>query len=48
LLFGVLLRRRLADQPFEMQPGETLVAFTDWVTDTVGDGDERFASPPSV
>jgi PAS domain S-box-containing protein len=30
------------EQPFEMQPGETLVAFTDGVTDTVGDGDERF------
>jgi serine phosphatase RsbU (regulator of sigma subunit) len=28
--------------PFEMQPGETLVAFTDGVTDTVGRGDERF------
>jgi PAS domain S-box-containing protein len=27
---------------FEMQPGETLVAFTDGVTDAVGKGDERF------
>jgi PAS domain S-box-containing protein len=30
------------ETPFEMQPGETLVAFTDGVTDTVGEGDERF------
>jgi serine phosphatase RsbU (regulator of sigma subunit) len=28
--------------PLEMRPGETLVAFTDGVTDTVGEGEERF------
>jgi serine phosphatase RsbU (regulator of sigma subunit) len=28
--------------PFEMQPGETLVAFTDGVTDAVGEDEERF------
>jgi sigma-B regulation protein RsbU (phosphoserine phosphatase) len=28
--------------PFEMRPGETLVAFTDGVTDAVGEGEERF------
>jgi serine phosphatase RsbU (regulator of sigma subunit) len=27
---------------FQMQPGETLVAFTDGVTDAVGENDERF------
>jgi PAS domain S-box-containing protein len=30
------------EAPVELQPGETLVAFTDGVTDTVGKGDERF------
>jgi PAS domain S-box-containing protein len=31
--------------PFEMRPGETLMAFTDGVTDTVGEGEERFGLP---
>ena len=30
------------EAPFEMRPGETLVAYTDGVTDAVGEGDERF------
>jgi len=30
------------EETFEMQPGETLVAFTDGVTDAVGTGGERF------
>jgi PAS domain S-box-containing protein len=30
------------EAPFEIQPGETLVAYTDGVTDAVGEGDERF------
>jgi PAS domain S-box-containing protein len=32
------------ETPFAMQPGETLVAITDGVTDTVGPGDERFGA----
>jgi serine phosphatase RsbU (regulator of sigma subunit) len=30
------------EAPLQMRPGETLVAFTDGVTDTVGEGEERF------
>jgi PAS domain S-box-containing protein len=41
-LLGAFSAVEWPESPFEMQPGETLVAFTDGVTDTVGEGDERF------
>jgi PAS domain S-box-containing protein len=43
-LLGAFDEASWTDVPFEMQPGETLVAFTDGVTDAVGAGDERFGS----
>jgi PAS domain S-box-containing protein len=41
-LLGAFASVDWPEERFEMQPGETLVAFTDGVTDTVGEGDERF------
>jgi PAS domain S-box-containing protein len=43
-LLGAFDEVHWTDVPFQMQPGETLVAFTDGVTDTVGEGDERFGT----
>jgi serine phosphatase RsbU (regulator of sigma subunit) len=41
-LLGAFSKVDWPEMPFELQPGETLVAITDGVTDTVGPGDERF------
>jgi PAS domain S-box-containing protein len=41
-LLGAFAGARREETPFTMQPGETLVAFTDGVTDTVGKDGERF------
>jgi PAS domain S-box-containing protein len=41
-LLGAFLSVEWPEATFQMQPGETLVAFTDGVTDTVGPNDERF------
>ncbi|HWX98192.1 MAG TPA: SpoIIE family protein phosphatase [Solirubrobacteraceae bacterium] len=41
-LLGAFSSVEWPEAPFEMKPGETLVAFTDGVTDAVGKGDERF------
>jgi PAS domain S-box-containing protein len=43
-LLGAFDEANWTDVPFQMQPGQTLVAFTDGVTDTVGEGDERFGT----
>ncbi len=41
-LLGAFASVKRLETPFVMQPGETLVAITDGVTDTVGEGGERF------
>jgi PAS domain S-box-containing protein len=41
-LLGAFAGARRSETPFAMQPGETLVAITDGVTDTVGENGERF------
>lgn len=41
-LLGAFKDVTRAETDFEMRPGETLVAITDGVTDTVGEGGERF------
>jgi serine phosphatase RsbU (regulator of sigma subunit) len=41
-LLGAFTSVEWPEASFDMQPGETLVAFTDGVTDTVGRNDERF------
>jgi serine phosphatase RsbU (regulator of sigma subunit) len=41
-LLGAFSSVEWPEATFQMQPGETLVAFTDGVTDTVGLDDERF------
>jgi serine phosphatase RsbU (regulator of sigma subunit) len=41
-LLGAFSSVEWPEASFDMQPGETLVAFTDGVTDTVGRDDERF------
>jgi PAS domain S-box-containing protein len=41
-LLGAFTNVDWPEAPVEMRPGETLIAFTDGVTDTVGDHDERF------
>ncbi|MCW3032134.1 MAG: domain S-box protein [Solirubrobacterales bacterium] len=43
-LLGAFARVQWPEESFEMQPGETLVAITDGVTDTLGRDDERFGS----
>jgi PAS domain S-box-containing protein len=43
-LLGAFSSVQWPETPFTMQPGETLVAITDGVTDTVGPSDERFGS----
>jgi serine phosphatase RsbU (regulator of sigma subunit) len=43
-LLGALARTRWPETRVELRPGETLVAFTDGVTDTVGDGGERWGA----
>jgi PAS domain S-box-containing protein len=44
-LLGAFSAADWPEAPFEMRPGETLVAFTDGVTDAVGEGEERFGLP---
>jgi serine phosphatase RsbU (regulator of sigma subunit) len=41
-MLGALAHTRWPETQIELAPGETLVAFTDGVTDTVGAGGERF------
>jgi PAS domain S-box-containing protein len=41
-MLGALKRTRWPERAVAVRPGETLVAFTDGVTDTVGEGGERF------
>ncbi len=41
-MLGALARTRWPEAQVVLRPGETLVAFTDGVTDTVGAGGERF------
>jgi PAS domain S-box-containing protein len=41
-LLGAFAKVDWPEQRFAIEPGETLVAFTDGVTDAVGPGDERF------
>ncbi len=41
-LLGAFDQTDWSETPFELQPGETLVGFTDGVTDTVGANAERF------
>ena len=41
-LLGAFDQVHWPETPFELQPGETLVGFTDGVTDTVGANAERF------
>jgi PAS domain S-box-containing protein len=43
-LLGALARTRWPEHQVELQPGETLVAFTDGVTDAVGKHGERWGS----
>jgi PAS domain S-box-containing protein len=43
-LLGALARTRWPEAKLELRAGETLVAFTDGVTDTVGAGGERWGS----
>jgi PAS domain S-box-containing protein len=43
-LLGAFKRGQWPEESFGMRPGETLVAITDGVTDTVGSEDERFGS----
>ena len=43
-LLGALSRTRWPETEVELHPGETLVAFTDGVTDTVGAGGERWGA----
>ncbi len=43
-LLGALARTRWPETRVELRPGETLVAFTDGVTDTVGDGGVRWGT----
>jgi PAS domain S-box-containing protein len=43
-MLGALKRTRWPERAIAVRPGETLVAFTDGVTDTVGAGGERFGS----
>ncbi|HTA06754.1 MAG TPA: PP2C family protein-serine/threonine phosphatase, partial [Solirubrobacteraceae bacterium] len=43
-LLGALARTRWPETNLELRPGETLVAFTDGVTDTVGEDGERWGS----
>jgi hypothetical protein len=44
-LLGAFSAVEWPEATFQLQPGETLVAFTDGVTDTVGPSDERFGLP---
>jgi PAS domain S-box-containing protein len=43
-LLGAFDRAERAETPFQMRVGETLVAITDGVTDTVGEDGERFGA----
>jgi PAS domain S-box-containing protein len=43
-LLGAFARVQWPEESFRMSPGETLVAITDGVTDTLGPDDERFGS----
>src|SRR5258708_4644381 len=43
-LLGAFPSVQWPEETFEMRPGETLVAITDGVTDTLGSGDERFGN----
>jgi PAS domain S-box-containing protein len=43
-LLGAFPRVQWPEESFEMRPGETLVAITDGVTDTLGSGEERFGN----
>ena len=43
-LLGAFARLNWQEDPVSIQPGETLVAITDGVTDTVGDRGERFGN----
>jgi PAS domain S-box-containing protein len=43
-LLGAFSRLEWPETPFVMRPGETLVVITDGVTDTVGEGGERFGT----
>lgn len=43
-LLGAFSNVDWPETEFEMRPGDTIVAFTDGVTDTVGSGDERFGT----
>lgn len=43
-LLGAFTQPQWPEASFEMRPGETLVAITDGVTDTLGPGDERFGT----
>jgi PAS domain S-box-containing protein len=43
-LLGAFSRVQWPEESFQMRPGETLVAITDGVTDTLGSDDERFGS----
>jgi serine phosphatase RsbU (regulator of sigma subunit) len=43
-LLGALAHTRWPETNLELRPGETLVAFTDGVTDTVGEDGERWGS----
>ncbi|HEY4824442.1 MAG TPA: PP2C family protein-serine/threonine phosphatase, partial [Solirubrobacteraceae bacterium] len=43
-LLGALGRTRWPETRVELRPGETLVAFTDGVTDTVGEGGVRWGT----
>jgi len=43
-LLGAFSKVQWPEESFELEPGETLVAITDGVTDTLGSEDERFGS----
>jgi PAS domain S-box-containing protein len=43
-LLGAFARARWPEESFELNPGETIVAITDGVTDTLGGSDERFGA----
>jgi PAS domain S-box-containing protein len=43
-LLGAFAHARWPEESFTINPGETLVAITDGVTDTLGDDDERFGT----
>jgi serine phosphatase RsbU (regulator of sigma subunit) len=43
-LLGAFSRVQWPEESFQMRPGETLVAITDGVTDTLGSEDERFGT----